>query len=141
MSATGCALLGFVAWSLLLTFALLFVRFRAMAQGHPVNTFAPEGTDVGDLGRRVTRAHANSLENLAVIASLLLYALATGQTAVTDGLAAVVFGARVVQSLAHIASGSTPAVLLRATAFAVQVVIAVVWVWQLWQAAPATVGG
>lgn len=141
MSATGCALLGFVAWSVLLTFVLLFVRFRAMAQGHPVNTFAPEGTDVGDFGRRVTRAHANSLENLAIVASLLLYALATGQTAVTDGLAALVFGARVVQSLAHIASGGTPAVLVRATGFAVQMVVALIWIWNFWEAGAAAAAG
>jgi len=132
MSATGCALLGFVVWSVLLTFMLLFVRFGAMSRGHPVNTFAPEGTDVGDFGRRVTRAHANSLENLAILASLLLYALATDQTAVTNGLATVAFGARVVQSLAHIASGSTPAVLVRATAFGVQMVVALVWAWGFW---------
>jgi uncharacterized MAPEG superfamily protein len=141
MSATGCALLGFVAWSVLLTFALLFVRFRAMGRGHPVNTFAPEGTDLDAVGRRVTRAHANSLENLAIVASLLLYALASGQTAITDGLAAVVFGARVVQSLAHIASGSTPAVLIRATGFGVQMVVALIWVWHFWQAGIAASAG
>jgi uncharacterized MAPEG superfamily protein len=132
MSATGCALLGFVVWSVLLTFMLLFVRFGAMSRGHPVNTFTPEGTDVGDFGRRVTRAHANSLENLAIMASLLLYALATDQTAVTNGLATVAFGARIVQSLAHIASGGTPAVLVRATAFGVQMVVALIWAWGFW---------
>lgn len=132
MSATGCALLGFVVWAVLLTFVLLFVRFGAMSSGHPLNTFAADGSDVGEFGRRVTRAHANSLENLAIVASLLLYALATDQTEVTNGLATLVFGARVVQSVVHIASTSVPAVLIRATAFSVQMVVALIWAWRFW---------
>lgn len=135
MSATGCALLGFVVWSVLLTFVLVFVRASATRRGHALNTFSPDGTDLGDFGRRVTRAHANSLENLAIVASLLLYAIATDQLAITNGLASVVFGARVVQTVAHIASGSTPAVLVRATAFSVQMIIALIWAWQFWTVA------
>lgn len=134
MSATACTLLGFVVWSIVMTFILLGVRFGAMRQGKPLNSFSAEGTDVGALGLRVTRAHANSLENLAIIASLLLYAIATDQTAVTDGLAAIVLGARVVQSVVHMVSTSVPAVLVRATAFAVQMVIALIWAWGFWQA-------
>ncbi len=132
MSATGCALLGFIVWSVLLTFVLVFARAGAAQGGHPLNTFSPDGTDLGDLGRRITRAHTNSLENLAIMASLLLYALATDQLAVTNGLASLAFGARVVQTVAHVASGSTPAVLVRAAAFGVQMVIALIWAWGLW---------
>ena len=132
MSATGCALLGFVVWTVLLTFMLVFARVGAAQRGHPLNTFSPDGKDLGDLGKRITRAHANSLENLAIMASLLLYALATDQLAVTNGLATLAFGARVVQTVAHVASGSTPAVLVRATAFSVQMVVALIWAWGFW---------
>jgi len=138
MTATGCALLGFVAWSILLSFTLVFTRAGAMSKGKALNTFKPSGDDLDNFGYRVTRAHANSVENLAIIASLLLYALATQQTSVTDGLAAVVFGARVVQSVVHIISISVPAVLIRATAFSVQLIIALYWIWQFWHlGAPA----
>ncbi len=136
MTTTTCALLGFVVWSVLLSFLLVGVRTGAMRGGHPVNTFDPGGTDLGDFGRRVTRAHANSLENLAIMASLLLYAIATDQQAVTNGLAAVAFGARVVQTAAHLISGAAPVVLVRATAYSVQMVIALVWAWGFWSAAP-----
>lgn len=135
MSATGCALLGFVVWTVLLTFVLVGVRVGAAQKGHALNTFSPDGKDLPDFGRRVTRAHANSLENLAIMASLLLYALATDQEAVTNGLASIAFGARVVQTVAHVASGNVPAVLVRANAFGVQMIIALVWAWGFWTAA------
>lgn len=135
MTSSTCALLGFIVWSVLLTFALVGVRAGAIRGGHALNTFRPEGTDLDDFGRRVTRAHGNSVENLAIMASLLLYAIATDQQAITNDLAAIAFGARVVQTVAHVASGSVPAVLVRATAFSVQMVIALVWAWQFWAAA------
>ena len=135
MSATACALLGFVVWSVLLTFVLVFVRLGAARGGQALNSFAPDGGDLPGFGRRVTRAHANSLENLAIMASLLLYALATNNVEVTNGLATVAFGARVVQTCIHIASVSVPAVLVRATAFSVQMVIALIWAWGFWSAA------
>jgi hypothetical protein len=56
-----------------------------------------------------------------------VYGFATGQTAVTDGLATIVLAARVAQSVVHIISVSVPAVLVRATFFTVQVVIWVIW--------------
>ena len=139
MTATACALLSFVAWSILLTFALVGTRFAAATKGKALNTFDPTGNDVDGLGQRVTRAHGNSLENLAIMASLLLYAIATNHTAVTDGLAGLVFGARVVQSVVHIVSTSVPAVLIRATAFSVQMVVGLIWCWQFWHL-PAVAG-
>lgn len=135
MTSSICALLGLVVWSVLLTFALVGARLAAIRQGHAPNTFDPGGVDLDDFGRRLTRAHANSLENLAIMASLLLYAVASDQQAITNGLAAVAFGARVVQTAVHVASGSVPAVLVRATAFSVQMVIALVWAWRFWAAA------
>lgn len=135
MTATTCALLGFIAWSILLTFALVGVRAAATLKGKALNTFNATGADLDDFGLRVTRAHGNSVENLAIVAGLMLYAIATDQTAITNGLAAVVLGARVVQSVVHIASSSVPAVLLRATAFTVQMVVSLLWAWQFYHAA------
>ncbi len=132
MTATACALLGFVAWSILLSFTLVFTRVAAISKGKALNTFKPSGEDLDDFGYRMTRSHGNSIENLAIIASLLLYALVTQQTSVTDGLAVVVFGARVVQSVIHVISTSLPAVMIRATAFSVQLGIGCYWIWQFW---------
>lgn len=128
MSATGLALIGLVMWSVVLTFVLLFVRVGAVSRGQKeLNAFQADGQDLDALGLRVTRAHANSLEYLAAPASLMLLAIATGNTAVTDGLAMVVLGSRVGQSVVHMISTSKAAVGLRATLFTVQVVTWIYW--------------
>lgn len=132
MTATACTLLSLVGWAILLTFALVFTRGAAGAKGKALNSFSPAGTDLDAFGYRVTRAHGNTLENLAILVTPLLYAIATQQTHITDGLAGVFLGARVVQSVVHIASGSVPAVLVRATAFSVQLVVGLYWLWQFW---------
>ncbi len=135
MTATATALLGFIVWAILLTFVLLGVRFAAVGRGMPLNGFAADGRDLDAFGLRVTRALANCLENLAIVAGALLYAIATGQTAVTDGLALIALAARIGQSLTHMASTSVPAVLVRATLFSVQVLAVLYWIWGFTQAA------
>lgn len=135
MTATATALLGLVAWTAIMTFVLVLARLRAGTSGKPLNSFSPSGTDLDALGQRVTRAHANCQENLAVLAAPLLYALATDQAAITNGLAMAVLYARLAQSVVHMASGSVPAVLLRATAFGVQMTITLIFCWQLANAA------
>lgn len=128
MTATATALLGLVGWSLVLTLALLGARTAAMLKGHPVNTFTQEGSELAAISQRITRAHGNSLEWLVIPVALLGYAIASGQTAVTDGLAMTFLGARVLQSVCHVISTSTPLVLARATFFTVHNVIAIIWV-------------
>jgi uncharacterized MAPEG superfamily protein len=134
MTATATAILGLIAWTLILTLLMLTVRFSAMFKGHPVNTFTQDGSELPGIGQRLTRAHGNSLEWLAIPVGLLAYALATDQSALTDGLAMVFLGARVLQSIAHIISTSTPFVLLRATFFTVHNVIAIIWLVKLFGA-------
>jgi hypothetical protein len=57
----------------------------------------------------------------------MLLAVAAGKAYVTDPLAMWLIGARIVQSVIHLASTSPAAVMARFTAFAVQVAIAVYW--------------
>ncbi len=125
MSASVICLLGLIGWSILLTFLVVLVRVKPILGGAIV--FEQDGSDLPGFAQRVTRAHGNSLENLAIPAALILYGVATDQTAVTDGLAMVVLGARVAQSAVHMASGVFAAVLARATFFVVQVVIWIIW--------------
>ena len=135
MTATATALLGLVAWTAIMTFVLVLARARAGAGGKALNSFSPAGTDLDDFGYRVTRAHANCQENLAVLVAPMLYAIASGHAEVTNGLAMVVLYARIAQSLVHMASGSVPAVLVRATAFGAQMTISLIFCWQLAHAA------
>lgn len=71
------------------------------------------------------------MENLPAVGGLLLFALATGRTSITDPLAPVLLGARVLQSLVHLASTSGAAVTLRFCVFAVQLGIALYWAFAL----------
>ena len=131
MTATATAMLGLIAWTMALTLLMLSARFAAMFKGHPVNTFTQDGSDLPAFGQRLTRAHGNSLEWLVIPIGLLGYALATDQSAVTDGLALIFLAARILQSIAHLIATSTPLVLLRATFFTVHNVIAIIWLVKL----------
>lgn len=134
MSNTGCALIGLASWAIIQTFILVIVRGLAIQRGHAMNTFDPAGKDVEGFAYRATRAHGNTLENLAIPASFLLYGIATGQTAITEALACWVLYARIGQSVAHMISTSVPFVLIRATLFSVQLIICLIWAWEFWHA-------
>jgi uncharacterized MAPEG superfamily protein len=134
MSPTAAALLGFAAWTIFLVVLLALFRTSLVSSGKKKsNEFRPSGEDLQGFGQRLTRAHANCYENLPIAASVLLYAIATGQTAATDPLAYPFIGARVLQSMTHLASASRPAVLVRFAFFIVQIVILVLWILQLVQ--------
>jgi uncharacterized MAPEG superfamily protein len=134
MSNTAFALIGLATWAILQTLILVTVRLLATRSGHALNTFDPQGRDLEGFGPRATRAHLNTLENLAILASFLLYAIATQQTAVTEGLACWVLYARIGQSCVHMISTSVPFVLMRATLFSVQLIICLVWAGSFLQA-------
>ncbi len=132
MTPTAVALLGFVAWTILLVLMLAVVRTGLVFAGKKKsNEFKPSGEDLQGFGARLTRAHSNCYENLPVAGAVLLYAIATSQTAITDQLAMAFLGARVLQSLTHLASTSRPAVLIRFAFFVVQVLILIFWLLKL----------
>ncbi|MBQ0919730.1 MAG: MAPEG family protein [Hydrogenophaga sp.] len=135
MSPSLLALLGFIAWTLLLLVIMETIRSRLVLMGAvAANGFQPDNANLSPFMQRLARAHANCLEGLPVFGGLLLVAAVAGRTAVTDPLAWVLLGARVVQSLIHLASTSPAAVTARFTAFAVQMGIAVYWVVRLYVA-------
>lgn len=128
MTPTAVALLGFVAWTLLLLVLLALFRTSLVLGGKKrANQFDPTGGDVEGFGRRLTRTHANCYENLPAAAAVLLYAIATNQTVVTDGLAIWFLGARVAQSVTHLISTSNAMVFVRFALFIVQNLILLYW--------------
>lgn len=129
-SALGLAL--FIAWTLTLLVLMEVLRSRLVLLGQvKSNGFSPDNANLSPFMQRLARAHANCLENLPVFGGLLLLALATGRSGVTDPLALWLVGARVVQSCIHLASLSVWAVNLRFAAFLVQTGIGVYWAWRL----------
>ena len=134
-SPTLLALTGLVAWTLALLILMELLRTRLVLRGDvKANAFTPDNASLSPFMQRLARAHANCLEGLPVFGGLMLIALAAGRTDVTDGLAWVMFGARIVQSTIHLASLSELAVKARFTAFAVQMCIGAWWSWALLQA-------
>ncbi len=129
MTASLVALCLFAGWTILLVVSLAGYRVvTSQRTGKAVNTFSPGGADLDAFGQRLTRAHLNCLEALPVVASVILAAAVAGRADVTDGLAMPLLYARLAQSGVHLASTSTPAVLVRATLFVVQLVIVLIWI-------------
>ena len=132
MTATLQALLGFIAWTLCLLVLMEAIRSWLVLSGTvPANGFTPDNANLSPFMQRLARAHANCLEGLPIFGGLMLVAVVAGRATVTDPLAWVLLGARIVQSLIHLVSTSPAAVTARFTAFAVQMAIAVYWVFGL----------
>ena len=128
MSKSALVLTLFISWALLLLILMEMLRSYLVVSGRVrSNEFNPENSNLSPFMQRLARAHANCLEGLPIFGGLLVVALATGRTEVTDPLAPWFLGARVVQSSIHLASLSVIAVNARFTAFAIQIAIAVYW--------------
>ena len=133
MSASIICLFGLIIWSIILMLVLLAARTRYALGGQLV--FDQLGIDLGGTSQRITRAQANSLEWLVIPSALLIYGIAIGQSEITDGLAMVILGSRILQSIVHMVSVSLPAILIRATLFTIQVVIWIIWSYEFYSAA------
>ena len=131
MNPTSFAFIGYILWMMLLIFLILGLRiYQFLFAGHPVNTFKPDGSDVSDFSQRLCRAHANCIEGFPIFGGLLLFALISGLTTVTNGLAAFLLLARVCQSTIHLISTRSIAVHLRFTCLMVQLIISAIWGYQ-----------
>ncbi|HWT17051.1 MAG TPA: MAPEG family protein [Patescibacteria group bacterium] len=128
MSTSLHVLLGFIAWTLFLLLWMETVRSKLVVTGAVApNAFDPANSTLSPFMQRLSRAHANCLEGLPIFGGLLLVAAVAGKASVTDPLAPVLLGARVLQSVIHLASTAPAAVTARFLAFAVQMGIAVYW--------------
>ncbi len=131
MSHTAIALLGYIGWTTFILLVLGTYRTALTLSGKKAaNSFSPAGDDVSPFSGRLCRAHANCYEYFPIVGGLLLYALATNQSDVTNGLALIMLAARVVQSLIHIVSISVMAVKVRFFFFLVQTGIAIFWMYE-----------
>lgn len=132
MTVSAIALLGYIGWTLVLILLVESLRCYLIVTGRwrPAVGFRPDGSDISPFAHRLTRAHANCYEHFPIIGGLLVLALLTGQTAVTDSLALWLLAARVAQSVTHLVSTGGPAATARFLFFAIQLIIAAWWVVQ-----------
>lgn len=133
LSPSAFALLGLVAWTVLLVLLVVNQRGLLVMSGRmKVNVFAADGSNTpGAFGQRLVRVHANCVENVPLFCAVLLYAMVTQQTVITDPLAPTLLVARIVQSVVHLLSTSALAVWLRFAAFFVQLIILIWWLLRL----------
>jgi len=123
MALSFWSLLGFVVWTLsLVLFSVGLPRISAIsAKRARPTSFDPSVPHGSERYRRSMRAHANCVENLPVFAALVLLGSEVGVSGELFQIAAaLVLPARVLQSTAHIASGTDSAVLVRFGFFSVQ---------------------
>ena len=132
------SLLGYAAWAVFLAVALATWRSTLVLLGRASPNSFPGGIQHGTAAYwRLNRAHMNTLENLAIMATVVLAGTQTGVAASDPRfatLAQAALATRVVQSLIHFVSGSSPAVLLRFTAFLAQLVCFVAMGWAAYHA-------
>jgi len=132
MGTSAWVLTLFIAWALFLLVLMEAIRSYLVLSGRArSNEFKPDNANQSPFLQRLARAHANCIESLPILGGLLLVAIATSRTGVTDALAPWLLLARVAQSVIHLASLSVLAVNARFFFFAVQMVIAVYWTWAL----------
>ncbi|MBT0586987.1 MAPEG family protein [Alteromonas oceanisediminis] len=128
MSPTYFALAGYIAWTMLLLIVLAGYRTVLISsQKRSSLKFANDGSDVPDLGHRITRAQANCAESFVFVGGTLLFAIATGSTVITDGLALIVLAARLGQSIVHMVSTANLAIQVRFVLFLIQLGICGYW--------------
>lgn len=128
MNPTITSLTGFVAWSLFLLVLMEAIRSKlVLTKAVPPNGFKPDNSNLSPFMQRLARAHANCIEGLPVFGGLMLIAVATGRTSITDPLAYAFLAARILQSVIHLSSLSALAVTLRFSAFALQMGIGAYW--------------
>jgi uncharacterized MAPEG superfamily protein len=129
MSTSALVLLLLIAWTLVLLLVMEGIRsYLTLSGKRKANEFAPDNTGLSPFMQRLARAHANCIEGLPLFGGLLLVAIITGHSQITDPLAPVLLIARLIQSTIHLTSISERAVKLRFSAFAVQLLIATWWV-------------
>ena len=119
------ALLGFTAWTMALIGLVFGYRGLAYLKGTPI-THWPRGVRHADdpaLLHRIEDAHANCLENLPLLAVLVLVAAAMAKLPAIDTLAACVLYCRIGQSLAHLWGVGSMLVHIRAALWAGQLAL------------------
>lgn len=128
MNPTLISLTGFVTWSLFLLVLMEAIRSKlVLTKAVPANGFKPDNSNLSPFMQRLARAHANCIEGLPVFGGLMLIAVVTDRSYITDPLAYAFLAARILQSVIHLSSLSALAVTLRFAAFAPQMGIGAYW--------------
>ena len=120
-------LLGLTAWYFLLLMLMGAMRISLVLRKKHNLRFLVGGEDVSPFAQRLSRAHANCLENLPFVIALVVVATGTSQLNVLEGLSLVFLLLRVAQTITHLCSTGSYAILLRFLFFSLQCAILIYW--------------
>lgn len=112
MTVPQWALLGFAVWTLLVLFGTVGVyRWSRILTGRVrISEWQADQPQGSDWYQRAMRAHMNCVENLPVLAAIVLCATAAGaDSRLLDWLAGAILVARVCQTTVHLALAPTDA--------------------------------
>lgn len=129
MTPTLVALMGYVLLTIALVLTVVSHRSLLVLGGKKRADEFPRGRtfEQPPLIERIHNAHQNCVENLPLAAAVMLAAVASGQTAVTDPLSIAFLAARFGQSGVHVIAVNHWMVMLRVTFYLVQIAILVYW--------------
>ena len=130
MNATETTILWLVVWWAVLILQLPVIRLMASKKTGSM-MFDPDGKDLQGYSARLTRAVGNCQENIPLYIGVLLFALYSSNSAVTEPTACWLLYARIGQSVTHLISVSNTAIFVRFGFFAVQTGLIVCWVVQM----------
>lgn len=134
MTTSLMAMAAYIGWVLLLLLIVIAYRgFMVMSAQRKADDWT-RGGEIQDspLFKRIYDALSNSLETAPLFIGVILLAHVSDQAAVTDGMAMVYVGARVLQSVSHLISVHHLMIfLVRFPAFLVQVALLVWWLLSL----------
>ncbi|HXC50267.1 MAG TPA: MAPEG family protein [Candidatus Limnocylindrales bacterium] len=120
------ALLLFAAWTLLLMSTFVGYRTAMVLGGRKADSWTRgQNYEVPGWVRRAEHAHMNCVENLPIVAAVVLSAYVLGKPGVADWAMPYVLAARVAQSAVHLAGVNHWLVQARAAFFTVQVALVV----------------
>ena len=78
-------LIGLVAWTLFLLILMELLRSRLiLTKAIAANEFKPDNSNLSPFMQRLARAHANCVESVPIFGILLIAALLTNRTGVTN---------------------------------------------------------
>lgn len=125
---TETVIVALVLWAMALLISLASFRsLLTLIKAKPANSFAPTGLDLSPFGLRLTRAHANTYEFIPFALAVMIFAVISDQSEVTDGLAVWLLAFRIGQSSVHLISTSVIAVLIRYIVMFIPQIAIVVW--------------
>ena len=131
-TSSAFVLTAYIGWTMFLVILIEVLRTRfLLTRTVAANEFRPDNSNLPPYMQRLARAHANCVESFPIIGGLLVVALLTNRTGITDALAPWLLFARLFQSSIHAVSTNVLASWLRFFAFAIQIAIAVHWLWEL----------